>query len=147
MLPEELAPEPAAVTGSLIGYARVSTRGQNLDAQIRALTAAGCLRVFADKLSGKNAARPELEACLDYLRPGDTLVVTRLDQLSRSLQDLIATVAGLRRSSAGFRSLHEALDTPAPGGRLVFHVFAALAEFSVISTRRAADVLDLRAAA
>jgi DNA invertase Pin-like site-specific DNA recombinase len=127
-LPEELAPEPAA-GGGLVGYARVSTRGQNLDAQIRALTEAGCLRVFADKLSGKDAARPELAACLDYLRPGDTLVVTRLDRLSRSLQDLIATVANLRRHGAGFRSLHEVLDTTTPGGRLVFHVFAALAEF------------------
>jgi DNA invertase Pin-like site-specific DNA recombinase len=128
-LPDELAPEPAVSVGALIGYARVSTKGQNLDIQIRALTAAGCLRVFADKLSGKNAARPELEACLDYLRPGDTLVVTRLDRLSRSLQDLITTVADLRRRGAGFRSLHEALDTTTPGGRLVFHVFAALAEF------------------
>lgn len=128
-LPEELAPEPAVGPGALIGYARVSTKGQNLDTQIRALTDAGCLRVFSDKLSGKNAARPELEACLDYLRPGDTLVVTRLDRLSRSLQDLIATVADLRRRGAGFRSLHEALDTTTPGGRLVFHVFAALAEF------------------
>jgi DNA invertase Pin-like site-specific DNA recombinase len=127
--PAELAPEPAAGAGALVGYARVSTEGQNLDTQIRALTGAGCLRVFADKLSGKNAARPELAACLDYLRPGDTLVVTRLDRLSRSLQDLIATVAGLRRRGAGFRSLHEALDTTTPGGRLVFHVFAALAEF------------------
>jgi DNA invertase Pin-like site-specific DNA recombinase len=127
-LPDELAPEPAG-PGALIGYARVSTRGQNLDRQIRALTNAGCLRVFTDKLSGKNAARPELEACLDYLRPGDTLMVTSLDRLSRSLQDLIATVADLRRRGTGFASLHEALDTTTPGGRLVFHVFAALAEF------------------
>jgi DNA invertase Pin-like site-specific DNA recombinase len=128
-LPDELAPEPAAGAGALVGYARVSTKGQNLDAQIRALTAAGCLRVFADKLSGKNAARPELAACLDYLRSGDTLVVTRLDRLSRSLQDLIATVADLRRRGTGFRSLHEDLNTTTPGGRLIFHVFAALAEF------------------
>jgi DNA invertase Pin-like site-specific DNA recombinase len=128
-LPAGLAPEPAGGAGALIGYARVSTKGQNLDAQIRALTAAGCLRVFDDKMSGKNAARPEFEACLDYLRPGDTLVVTRLDRLSRSLQDLIATVADLRRRDAGFKSLHEALDTTTPHGRMVFHVFAALAEF------------------
>jgi len=128
-LPEDLAPEPAAGTGALIGYARVSTSGQNLDRQILALTEAGCVRVFADKLSGKNAARPELQGCLDYLRPGDTLVVVSLDRLSRSLQDLITTVAGLRRRGTGFRSLHEALDTTTPGGRLVFHVFAALAEF------------------
>jgi DNA invertase Pin-like site-specific DNA recombinase len=85
--------------------------------------------VFADNLSGKTADRPELAACLDYLRAGDTLVVPSLDRLSRSLQDLITIVAGLRRTGTGFRSLHEALDTTTPGGRLVFHVFAALAEF------------------
>ena len=85
--------------------------------------------MFTDKLSGKDASRPELAACLDYLRPGDTLVVVSLDRLSRSLQDLITTVTGLRRGDTGFRSLHEALDTTTPGGRLVFHVFAALAEF------------------
>ena len=124
-----LAPEPANLTGALIGYARVSTSGQNLDRQTRALTEAGCIRVFADKLSGKTADRPELAACLDYLRAGDTLVVPSLDRLSRSLQDLITIVAGLRRTGVGFRSPHEALDTTTPGGRLVFHVFAALAEF------------------
>jgi DNA invertase Pin-like site-specific DNA recombinase len=128
-LPKDLAPEPTAGTGALIGYARVSTSGQNLDRQMVALTEAGCIRVFADKLSGKDASRPELQACLDYLRPGDTLVVASLDRLSRSLQDLITTVAGLRRRGTGFKSLHEALDTTTPGGRLVFHVFAALAEF------------------
>jgi DNA invertase Pin-like site-specific DNA recombinase len=128
-LPEDLAPEPAAGTGALVGYARVSTSGQNLDRQILALQEAGCIRVFADKLSGKDASRPELAACLDYLRSGDTLVVVSLDRLSRSLQDLITTVTGLRRGGTGFKSLHEALDTTTPGGRLVFHVFAALAEF------------------
>jgi DNA invertase Pin-like site-specific DNA recombinase len=85
--------------------------------------------VFADKLSGKNADRPELVACLDTLRPGDTLVVPSLDWLSRSLADLIQIVAALRRQGVGFKSLHEALDTTTPGGRLVFHVFATLAEF------------------
>jgi len=124
-----LAPEPANLTGALIGYARVSTSGPILDRQTRALTEAGCLRVFADKLSGKTADRPELVACLDYLRVGDTLVIPSLDRLSRSLQDLITIVAGLRRRGVGFRSLHEALDTTTSGGRLVFHVFAALAEF------------------
>ncbi|MCX4099230.1 recombinase family protein [Nocardia sp. alder85J] len=112
-----------------MGYARVSTRDQNLDRQHRALEAAGCQRVFADKKSGKNAEREELWACLDYLRPGDTLVVPALDRLGRSMQDLLSLVAGLRRRGIGFRSLHEALDTTTPGGRLVFHVFAALAEF------------------
>ena len=116
-------------TGALIGYARVSTSGQLLDRQQHALAEAGCLRVFADKLSGKTADRPELAACLDYLRPGDTLVVPSLDRLSRSLADLIAIVGTLRRRGVGFKSLHEALDTATPGGRLVFHVFAALAEF------------------
>jgi hypothetical protein len=112
-----LAPEPAKLTGALVGYARVSTSGQNLDRQTRALTEAGCIRVFADQLSGKTADRPELAACLDYLRAGDTLVVPSLDRLSRSLQDLITIVAGLRRRGVGFRSLHEALDTTTPGGR------------------------------
>jgi DNA invertase Pin-like site-specific DNA recombinase len=88
-----------------------------------------CLRTFADKQPGKTADRPELEACLNYLRPGDTLVVPSLDRLSRSLADLITLVGELRRRGAGFKSLHEVLDTITPGGRLVFHVFAALAEF------------------
>jgi DNA invertase Pin-like site-specific DNA recombinase len=124
-----LAPEPAVLTGARIGYARVSTSGQLLDRQTRALTDAGCLRVFADTQSGRTADRPELAACLDYLRAGDTLVVPSLDRLSRSLQDLIGIVAELRHRGVGFCSLHEALDTTTPGGRLVFHVFAALAEF------------------
>ena len=88
------------LTGALIGYARVTTSGQLLDRQQRALTEAGCLRVFADKLSGKTADRPELAACLDYLRAGDTLVVPSLDRLSRSLEDLITIVARLRRRGA-----------------------------------------------
>jgi DNA invertase Pin-like site-specific DNA recombinase len=126
---DDLAPEPAVLTGALVGYARVSTREQLLDRQLHALTEAGCLRVFAEKETGRTAERPELAACLDYLRPGDTLVVPSLDRLSRSLQDLITMVADLRRRGVGFKSLHEALDTTTPGGRLVFHVFAALAEF------------------
>jgi DNA invertase Pin-like site-specific DNA recombinase len=124
-----LAPEPATVTGVLIGYARVSTTAQLLDRQLRALDDVGCAMVFSDQLSGRDADRPELQACLAYLRAGDTLVVPSLDRLSRSLQDLITLVAELRRRGIGFRSLHEALDTTTPGGRLVFHVFAALAEF------------------
>ncbi|MGW4516178.1 recombinase family protein [Streptomyces sp. NPDC004393] len=123
-----LAPVPA-VQGALVGYARVSTKGQLLDRQIYALTEAGCLRIFADKKSGKNAEREELRKALDYLREGDTLVVPSLDRLGRSIQDLIAIVSGLRKHGIGFTSLHEALDTTTPGGRLVFHVFAALAEF------------------
>lgn len=125
---DELA-EPITLTGTFVGYGRVSTREQNLDRQEIALTAAGCIRVFTDKLSGQNTNRPELVACLDYLRPGDTLVVLSLDRLGRSLQDLITIVADLRRRGVGFRSLRESLDTTTAGGRLIFHVFAALAEF------------------
>ncbi|MDX2709462.1 recombinase family protein [Streptomyces sp. PA03-6a] len=112
-----------------MGYARVSTKGQLLDRQIHALNTAGCIRIFSDKKSGKNAEREELWKALDYLREGDTLVVPSLDRLGRSIQDLIAIVSGLRKRGIGFTSLHEALDTTTPGGRLVFHVFAALAEF------------------
>jgi DNA invertase Pin-like site-specific DNA recombinase len=124
-----LAAEPLALTGQLIGYGRVSTGGQNLDRQIAALAEVGCVRTFTDKLSGKDMARPELVAAFDYLRAGDTLVVLSLDRLGRSLADLIELVSRLRTRGIGFRSLHEAIDTTTPGGRLVFHVFAALAEF------------------
>ncbi len=129
VLPTGLETERPVLTGALIGYARVSTRDQNLDRQTDALRAVGCLRIFADRKSGKNTARPELAKALDFMRPGDTLVVASLDRLSRSLQDLIALVAALREQGVEFRSLHENLDTTTPGGRLVFHVFAALAEF------------------
>ncbi|NUR59381.1 MAG: recombinase family protein [Catenulispora sp.] len=112
-----------------MGYGRVSTRGQNLDRQIRALTKCGCAKIFTDKLSGKNTDRPELIECLKYLREGDTLVVPSLDRLARSLQDLITITVDLRKRGIGFKSLHENLDTTTSGGRLVFHVFAALAEF------------------
>ncbi|WP_409469045.1 recombinase family protein [Streptomyces sp. HC307] len=120
---------PVGGGGALIGYARVSTKGQNLDRQIAALQSCGCQRIFSDKKSGKNAEREELQKALDYLRPNDTLVVPSLDRLGRSIQDLINIVGSLRKEGIGFRSLHEALDTTTPGGRLVFHVFAALAEF------------------
>lgn len=127
--PLDLEPEPAVLTGALIGYARVSTRDQNLDRQLDALRRAGCLRIFADRKSGKDTARLELAKALDFMRPGDALVVASLDRLSRSLQDLITMVADLRQRGVGFRSLHENLDTTTAGGQLVFHVFAALAEF------------------
>ncbi|WP_338145989.1 recombinase family protein [Streptomyces scabichelini] len=107
-----LALVPAVRAGGLVGYARVSTKGQLLD-----------------RKSGKNAEREELWKTLDHLREGDTLVVPSLDRLGRSIQDLIAIVSGLRKRGIGFTSLHEALDITTPGGRLVFHVFAALAEF------------------
>jgi DNA invertase Pin-like site-specific DNA recombinase len=132
-LPEWVAldgdPLDAIGGGHRIGYARVSTPDQLLRRQVDALTTAGCRRVFQEKLSGRNAERPELWECLEFLRPGDTLVVTELSRLGRSLHDLLAIVAGLRKRGIGFTSLHENLDTTTPGGRLVFHVFAALAEF------------------
>ncbi|MFD6327257.1 recombinase family protein [Streptomyces sp. NPDC058442] len=127
--PGLLVAEPLVRTEIKIGYARVSTRGQKLERQLDALTAAGCRKIFADKQSGKNALRPELKACHAFLDPGDTLVVPSLDRYGRSLQDLINMVAELRTRGIGFTSLHENLDTTTPGGRLVFHVFAALAEF------------------
>ncbi|MDL4818663.1 recombinase family protein [Actinomadura opuntiae] len=127
---DPLAPEPAVLEGGiLIGYARVSTGGQRLDRQLAALEQAGCARIYADKKAGENVERAELWKALEYARPGDTLVVPSLERLSRSLKDLIAIVANLRTRGIGFRSLHEAIDTTTPGGRLVFHVFAALAEF------------------
>lgn len=93
------------------------------------LTAAGCRRIFADKKSGRNAQRPELEAYHALLTAGDTLAVPELARYGRSLNDLVTMVGELRRREIGFTSLHERLDTTTPGGRLVFHVFAALAEF------------------
>ncbi|MEV6995821.1 recombinase family protein [Streptomyces sp. NPDC093228] len=124
-----LVAEPLVRTEIKIGYARVSTGGQRLERQLDALTAAGCRKIFADKMSGKDALRPELKACHAFLDAGDTLVVPSLDRYGRSLQDLINMVAELGTRGIGFTSLHENLDTTTPGGRLVFHVFAALAEF------------------
>ena len=112
-----------------IGYVRVSTGGQKPERQLDALTATGCRKIFADKKSGKDALRPELKACHAFLDAGDTLVVPSLDRYGRSLQDLIGMVAEPRERGIDFTSLHENLDTTTPGGRLVFHVFAALAEF------------------
>jgi DNA invertase Pin-like site-specific DNA recombinase len=145
---ELLTAEPAMRTEILIGYARVSTGGQKLDRQIDALTATGCRRIFADKKSGKDDPRPELKACHAFLQRGDTLVVPALDRYGRSLKDLVNMVGELRRREIGFSSLHERLDTTTPGGRLVFHVFAALAEFIreliVSGTREGLDAARAR---
>lgn len=124
-----LAAFPARPSEIRIGCARVSTGGQTLDRQVDALTLARCRRIFKEKKSGKNDARPELKACHAFLEAGDTLVVPSLDRYGRSLQDLVNMVAELRTRGIGFTSLHEKLDTLTPGGRLIFHVFAALAEF------------------
>lgn len=112
-----------------IGYARVSTGEQTLDLQLDALTAAGCGTVYRETASGAKADRPVLEEVLGYLRPGDTLVVWRLDRLGRSLKHLIEVVAALAARRIGFKSLTEQIDTTTPGGKLIFHVFGALAEF------------------
>ncbi|MGW7009017.1 recombinase family protein, partial [Streptomyces sp. NPDC054933] len=110
-----LVAEPLVRTDIKIGYARVSTGGQQLERQLDALTAAGCRKIFADKKSGKGALRPELKACHAFLDAGDTLVVPSLDRYGRSLQDLINMVAELRERGIGFTSLHENLDTTTPG--------------------------------
>jgi DNA invertase Pin-like site-specific DNA recombinase len=112
-----------------VGYARVSTADQGLALQLDALAAAGCAKVFEDRASGARADRPGLRAALDYAREGDVLVTWKLDRLGRSLPHLIETVAALERRGVGFRSLTEAIDTTTPGGRLVFHLFAALGQF------------------
>ena len=113
----------------IFGYARVSTEAQNLDTQTDALTAAGAARVFADRLSGSQRARPELDRMLDQLRHGDVVMVTRYDRLARSLQDLLEIAAIIAAKGAGFRALAEDIDTTTPAGRLVFHVFASIAQF------------------
>lgn len=115
--------------GDLLGYARVSTLDQDASLQEGALREAGCVRVFTDVASGAHDNRPELARLFHQLREGDTLVVWRLDRLGRSLPHLIATVQDLRDRSVGFRSLQESIDTTTSGGRLIFHVFGALAEF------------------
>ena len=112
-----------------IGYARVSTEGQNLDAQQDALQAAGTERLFSDKISGSLRQRPELDRLLDQLRAGDVVVVTKYDRLARSLRDLLDIVEVIQARGAGFRSLAEDIDTTTPAGRLVFHVFASIAQF------------------
>jgi DNA invertase Pin-like site-specific DNA recombinase len=113
----------------LIGYARVSSGGQNLDLQVDALTQAGCERIFTDELSGVKVERPGLTETWNQLRLGDTLIVWRLDRLGRSLKDLVQRIEDLQQRGIGFRSLHEAIDTTSPAGKLQFHIFSALAEF------------------
>jgi len=131
----------------LVGYARVSTADQNLDLQKDALAQAGCERVFTDTAGGAKAERPGLAAALDFLRPGDTLAVWKLDRLGRSLKHLIETVQQLESRGVGFRSLRESIDTTTSGGKLVFHLFAALAEFErdIIRERTEAGLAAARA--
>lgn len=112
-----------------IGYARVSTDDQNLSLQLDALDAAGCERIFEDKVSGASTERAGLTKALAAVGSGDVLTVWRLDRLGRSLPHLIATIAGLQEKGAGFHSLTEAIDTETAGGELVFHMMGALAQF------------------
>ena len=113
----------------IIGYARVSTDDQNLDGQLDALKAAGAEKIFADKITGTVRSRPELDRLLDQLRQGDVITVTKYDRLARSLRDLLDIVDTIQMHGAGFRSLAEDIDTTTPAGRLVFHVFASIAQF------------------
>jgi DNA invertase Pin-like site-specific DNA recombinase len=113
----------------LIGYARVSTQDQTLNLQQDALEKAGCIKIYTDTASGAKAERKGLEEALNYVRAGDTLVVWRLDRLGRSLKDLIEKLTGLHTRKIGFKSLTENIDTTTPGGKLIFHMFGALAKF------------------
>ncbi|MEY9828913.1 DNA invertase Pin-like site-specific DNA recombinase [Sinorhizobium fredii] len=131
-----------------IGYARVSTTDQHLDLQLNALDAAGCDVIFEDKgISGANTKRPGLSRALRRLKSGDTLIVWRLDRLGRSLIHLVKMVTRLQNRGIEFLSLTESIDTGNPAGALVFHIFAALAEFErrLISERSAAGIAAARA--
>lgn len=112
-----------------IGYARVSTRGQNDDSQLDELKAAGCDKIFTDKASGKLDKRPGWDACLEYLREGDTLVITRLSRAMRSLRQLLTVAAELNERGIQLRVIKQEIDTTSPTGRLVFHILAAIDEF------------------
>ena len=131
----------------LVGYARVSTPGQDFRLQKDALKQAGCERVYEDVASGAKAPRPGLAEALDYVRAGDTLVVWRLDRLGRSLSHLIEVVRDLSGDGVGLRALQEQIDTTTAGGKLVFHVFGALAEFEreLIRERTSAGLKAARA--
>ena len=131
----------------LIGYARVSMHDQNLALQQDALQKAGCEKILVDKVTGKSLNRPGLEQTIQILREGDTLVVWRLDRLGRSLKHLIELVGKLENKEIGFKSLTESIDTTSPSGKLVFHLFGALAEFerNLIVERTKAGLVAARA--
>jgi DNA invertase Pin-like site-specific DNA recombinase len=131
----------------LIGYARVSTDDQNLDLQRDALSRAGCKKIYEDRMSGARAARPGLTTALEVARASDVLVVWRLDRLGRSLKDLIELVSTLDRQGVGLQSLQESIDTTSSSGKLIFHMFGALAEFerNLIRERTHAGLTAARA--
>jgi DNA invertase Pin-like site-specific DNA recombinase len=130
----------------LIGYARVSTHEQTLALQQDALEKAGCEKIFTDTVSGSKAERKGLTDALSHLREGDTLVVWRLDRLGRSLRHLIDTITELNTRGVGFKSLTENIDTTTSGGKLIFHIFGALAEFEreIIRERTQAGLTSAR---
>lgn len=130
-----------------IGYARVSTDDQNLDLQRDALHKASCKTIYEETASGKSADRPQLENCLKAVRTGDTLVVWRLDRLGRSLPDLVKIISDLAASGVAFESITEQIETSSATGKLVFHLFAALAEFerNLIRERTRAGLAAARA--
>jgi DNA invertase Pin-like site-specific DNA recombinase len=113
----------------ILGYARISTGSQKLDSQHDALTDVGAERIFADTITGTTRSRPELDRMMQEIRDGDVVVVTKYDRLARSLKDLLDIVDQIKSRGAGFRSLAEDIDTTTPAGRLVFHVFASIAQF------------------
>jgi DNA invertase Pin-like site-specific DNA recombinase len=131
----------------LIGYARVSTQDQTLNLQNDALKQAGCSKIFTDTISGATTERPGLQQALSYVRSGDILVVWRLDRLGRSLKHLIETITLLHDREIGFKSITENIDTTTSGGKLIFHIFGALAEFErdIIRERTQAGLLAARA--
>jgi len=131
----------------LIGYARVSTQDQTLNLQQDALEKIGCSKIFTDTASGAKVERKGLEEALTYVRGGDTLVVWRLDRLGRSLKHLIETITRLNNRKIGFKSITENIDTTTSGGKLIFHIFGALAEFErdIIRERTNAGLQAARA--
>jgi len=131
----------------IVGYARVSTDDQTLALQLDALQAAGCEKVFRDTISGTKTERPGLSKALDHVRNGDMLVVWRLDRLGRSLSHLIELIQTLEGRGVGFKSLTEQIDTTTSGGKLIFHIFGALAEFerNLIRERTMAGLQAARA--
>ena len=131
----------------IIGYARVSTQDQHAELQTDALTQAGCEQIFQEKITGKLRERPELTQCLRTLRKCDTLVVWRMDRLARSLKDLVEIIEDLHQREIGFKSLNENIDTTSASGKLIFHIFGALAEFehTLILERTKAGLAAARA--
>ena len=130
-----------------IGYARVSTGEQNLEAQVDALKKAGCDRVVSEKVSTRKEERKKLQEALSWLRDGDTLVCTKMDRLARSMKDLISITDRIERQKADVAFLDQRIDTSQAGGRLIFHIFAAFAEFErdMIRERTMAGLAAARA--